>query len=226
MGGVLEDPGAVTDAVQHLSERVDALEVSAREIHQRIFSWPEPHRESQVVRTALLVGTTNLPLRIVTTPSFRAFMRQSAPLYRNPSLAALRSAVLTIANQLRVEFTPFTEQGRFCNLMVGTATSGARTWLSFCVSTRRGFSFWRCTSIADQPAATLIERLLEICCNPMRKRFVVCSIVTDNATNEIAAVRDLLKQLGVPVFRAPCLSHTTALALKDFLAQAFPPIAG
>jgi KaiC/GvpD/RAD55 family RecA-like ATPase len=120
-------------------------------------------------------------------------MRQSAALYWNPSLAELRDAVLKIANQFRVEFTPVTEHGRFCTLMVDTATSWPRTWLGLCISTPRGFSFWRCTSIADQTTATLIERLLEICRNLMRKRFVVCRIVTDNATDEIVAVRDLPK---------------------------------
>jgi hypothetical protein len=152
-------------------------------------------------------------------------MKQSAALYRNDSLAELRSAVLRIVNHFWVEFTPVTGQGRFCNLVVDTATSGARTWLDLCVSTPRGSSFWRCTSIADQTAATLIERLREICRNLMRKRFVIWSMIPDNATNEIAAVRNLPKQFGVPVFRVPCLTHTTPLALKDFLAQVFPRIA-
>jgi hypothetical protein len=75
MGAVGEDPGVVSHAVERLSERVDALEASGRQIHGRVFSWPEPDPESQVVGTALLVGTPNLPLRIVTYPSFRAFMR-------------------------------------------------------------------------------------------------------------------------------------------------------
>jgi hypothetical protein len=102
---------------------------------------------------------------------------------------------------------------------------GARTWLGVCISTPRGFSLSHCSSIANQTAVTLIQRLREVSGNPMRKGFIVFRILTDNATSEMPVVRDLPKQLGVPVFLVPCLSHTRALALKDFLAQAFPPIA-
>jgi hypothetical protein len=80
--------------------------------------------------------------------------------------------------------------------------------------------------MADQTAATLIERLLQICYNLMPMGFVVWSIATDNGTNEIAAVRNLPKQLGLPVFRVPRLSDTTALALRDFLGQVFSPNRG
>jgi hypothetical protein len=63
----------------------------------------------------VLAGTTNLSLRVMTYPSFHAFVKQSAPWYRNPSLPELRSAILRIRKQFPVECPPVTEEGRFCN---------------------------------------------------------------------------------------------------------------
>jgi hypothetical protein len=56
-----------------------------------------PYSEGQLVRTALLVGRTSLPLQVVADLSFRAFMRGSAGWYRHPSVAEVRNAVLRIA---------------------------------------------------------------------------------------------------------------------------------
>jgi hypothetical protein len=108
-----------------------------------VLSRLEPSPEGQLVRTALLVGRSSLPLRVVADPSFRALMRESARRYRHLSVAQLRNAVLRIADQFRLEFTSAAEQRRFCNLMVDAATSTDRTWLCVCLSTPRVFSFWR-----------------------------------------------------------------------------------
>jgi hypothetical protein len=50
-----------------------------------------------------------------------------------------------------------------------------------------------------------------------RKRFVILAIVTDNATNEIAAVRELAHHAEIPLFRVACLTHTMNLAVQDAL---------
>jgi hypothetical protein len=76
--------------------------------------------------------------------------------------------------------------------------------------------------MTDQTADTLLQTLQDVCADLLGRGFVVCSIVTDNASNEIAVVRDLRTRLGLPVFRVPCLSHITTLAVKDFFADAFP----
>jgi hypothetical protein len=70
--------GAVKDRLQGLSDRLDALEKSAEERHLLLLSRLEPSPEGQLVRTALRVGRTSLPLRVVADLSFRAFMRESA----------------------------------------------------------------------------------------------------------------------------------------------------
>jgi hypothetical protein len=58
------------------------------------------------------------------------------------------------------------------------------------------------------------------------KGFIVCSIVTDNARNEIAAVRSLSNDLRIPLFRVPCSCRTASLAVKDFLEEVFPAVGG
>jgi hypothetical protein len=75
---VQEGLGAVNDRLQRLSDRLDALEKRAEERHLLLLSRLEPYPECQLVCTALLVGRTSLPLRIVSDPSFRAFMREFA----------------------------------------------------------------------------------------------------------------------------------------------------
>jgi hypothetical protein len=116
---------AVNDWLQRFSNRQDALEKTTEERHLFLLSRLELYPKGQVGRAALLVGRTHLPLGIVADPSFRAFMRESAARYRHPSIAELQNAVLRIAHQFRLEFTPTAEQGRLCNLMVDAATSGA-----------------------------------------------------------------------------------------------------
>jgi hypothetical protein len=91
--------GAVNDGLQRLSDRLDALEKRAKERHLLLLSRLEPPPEGQLVRTALLVGRSSLPLRVVATLSFRAFMRESAGWYRHHSVAQLRNAVLRIADE-------------------------------------------------------------------------------------------------------------------------------
>jgi hypothetical protein len=127
--------GAVNDWLQPFSDRLDAPQEKAEESHGFLVSRLEPCPKGQVGRTALLVGRTHLPLRIGADPSFQAFVSESAAVCPNPSVAELQNTVLRIPHQFRPKFTPIAEQGRFCNLMVGVATSGGRTWLGGCAST-------------------------------------------------------------------------------------------
>jgi hypothetical protein len=191
MRAVREDCVVTGERVQSINDDFGDIRAGVREILRLLFSRVDPHRDGQVMRTALLVWRTNLPLRVVPDPSFRAFMRGSAPSYQHPSVPELQDAILKITEQFRVEFTPETEHGTYANVMAETATSEGRRWLGVCVcvSTPRAFSFWRCLLIYDQTAATLVDTLKGICTDLKEKRFVVCSIVTDKASNEIAAVR-------------------------------------
>jgi hypothetical protein len=110
--------------------------------------------------------------------------------------------------------------------MADTVTSGGKTWLGVCVSMAPGFSFWHCLSLTGQTAETVLRTLHGVCEILRKKGFVICSIVTDNTRNEIAAVRAFSTQLRFTVFRVPCISCTTTLVIKHFLKEAFLSVPG
>jgi hypothetical protein len=226
MGPMREDGAAFGHGAHSIGDDLVEIKAGIRELSRLLQPTRELHPEGQVMRTALLIRRTNRPLRIVVGASFRAFMKGSSPSDQHPSLPELRNVILKIANQFRMEFTPVMEHGKYANLMTDTVTAGGRTWLSVCISTPRSFSFWRCLSISKQTADTLIDKVKEICTDLSDKGLSLCGSVTDNASNEIAAVRDHPERLGVPVFRIPCLTHTTTLALEGFVKDAFPLISG
>jgi hypothetical protein len=62
--------------------------MEAEQRHQVMLPGIEAYPEGQLVRTALLVGRSSLPLGVVTDLSFRAFMRESAGWYGHPSVAS------------------------------------------------------------------------------------------------------------------------------------------
>jgi hypothetical protein len=101
--------------------RTRERQACVEERHLFLLSRLEPHPKGQIGRAVLLVGRTHLPLPIVPDPSVRAFMRESAAECPNPSVAELRNAVLRIAHQFRPE------RGRFCDLTIDAATSGAES---------------------------------------------------------------------------------------------------
>jgi hypothetical protein len=98
----------------------------------------------------------------------------------------------------------------------------SRRWLGISLATAQRFCFWRSISVKDQKANTLASHLSTVINELKTRGFITCAIVTDNAYNEQAAVREVGDIMGLPVFRIACLSHTTNLAVKDFLTDAFP----
>jgi hypothetical protein len=85
--------------VQSFGDNFGDIRAGVREILRLLFSRADLHPDGQVMRTALGVGRTNLPLRVVFDLSFRAFMRGSAPSYQHPSVPEFREAILKIAKQ-------------------------------------------------------------------------------------------------------------------------------
>jgi hypothetical protein len=112
MGAMRDDRVATGERVQSFGDNFGDIRAGVREILRLLLSRAHSHPDGQVMRTALFVGRTNLPLRVVLDPSFPAFMRGSAPSYQHPSLPELRDAILKIAQQFRLEFTPDTEHGK------------------------------------------------------------------------------------------------------------------
>jgi hypothetical protein len=73
---VQEGLPAVNDRLRRIFDLLDALEMRAEERH--LFPWLELYPEGRLVGTALRVGRTSFPLRVVADLSFRAFMKESA----------------------------------------------------------------------------------------------------------------------------------------------------
>jgi hypothetical protein len=109
--------------------------------------------------------------------------------------------------------------------MIDGATSAHRVWLGICLSTDRGFVFWRLTELPDQTSATICNCLTEVIQDLNARGFRVIAIVTDNASNEIKALQNLASSdfpgFAPFIFRIACLSHTLNLALVDFARAVF-----
>jgi hypothetical protein len=143
------------------------------------------------------------------------------------SVWQVRAEILRQAEEIREHLTPESQGGRFCMLMIDGVTAADRSWVGVCLATLKGISFLRILTVHHQTGVEIATGLLEVVDNLHGKGFRVVAVVTDNASNEIAAIRELntlaeLQAKDILVFRIPCLSHTADLALKDALKKLFP----
>jgi hypothetical protein len=97
-----------------------------------------------------------------------------------------------------------------------------RIWPGICLATVENLYFWRLVDETDQKSTTIADTLAEVVRDLQNRGFTVCSIVTDNASNECAAFNPAIAtsiqhRTGVAVIRTTCLSHTTHPALGGFL---------
>jgi hypothetical protein len=111
--------------------------------------------------------------------------------------------------------------------MIDGVRAADRSWVGVCLATVKGMSFLRILTVEGQTAVNIANRLLEVIEDLQTKGFWVIAVVTDNASNEIAAINELdntaeLQQKNILVFRIPCLSHTADLALQAALEIVFP----
>jgi hypothetical protein len=82
--------------------------------------------------------------------------------------------------------------------------------------------FWCLVDEVDQKSATIAYSLAETIRDLQDRGFTVCSIVTSNASNECVALNPKIatsvqRLTEVPVIRTHCMSHTTDLAVGEFL---------
>jgi hypothetical protein len=176
--------------------------------------------------TADLVATANLPMRFVEGDPFRNFVGRVSG-GNPPSVREARAEIILKANAIRAQITPTTELGPYLSLLIDGASAADRVWLGVCLATFKGISFFRIVRMADQRALTIAQMLLPIIRDLEARGFVIVSVVTDNAANEIAGIREIGHihypcQSPVHIFRIPCLSHTANLAVQDFLQKFFP----
>jgi hypothetical protein len=71
--------------------------------------------------------------------------------------------------------------------------------------------------LPNEQSETISDALLQVAHDLPGKGFIIPAVVTDNATNEKAAVRALARKSEIPLFRVACLSHTVNLAVHDVL---------
>jgi hypothetical protein len=157
---------------------------------------------------------------------FARFISENCPPPVPPKVWEVRAALLSQAHQLCESITPESQGGMYCSLMIDGVTAADWSWIGVCLGSFKGITFLRVLTVVDQAAATIALQLLEVVHNLQARRFILVAIVTDNASNEIAAIRELGDQAAlaaenVLVFRIPCLSHTANLAVQDALEQFF-----
>jgi hypothetical protein len=152
----------------------------------------------------------------------QAIARYPRPANVFPNSDQLRSPLMQRAVVLRNSISAATSGRRFVSLMVDIMRWAGRVWLGICLDTARQWHFWRLVHEVDQKASTKANTLADMVLDLRMHRLIVCSIVTDNASNECATLNPELatsvqRATGINVFRTSCLSHTGNLAVGDFL---------
>jgi hypothetical protein len=144
-----------------------------------------------------------------------------APAFDLPNAAELRKTIIDLSDKWHDEFNPQTQGGEYVSLMIDGARMAHCSWLGICIATVAGFSFWRMPDLPGTTGLEIASAVAKVVEDLRQRGFTTVGVVTDNASNEIKAVRDLADITKLPIFRIPCLSHTTNLAVKDFLEAAF-----
>jgi hypothetical protein len=206
-------------------DHFSAMRAELDDLRERRPSADSPSLLEVTQHLARLVAETNLPIRWVEQPAVRRVAAALAPGMPMPSARDVRETLIALADEYRTNFTCDTEEGAFSVLMIDGAHMAGRQWLGVCIATSRGVSFCRAKTMVNQTAVQISKALVEVVEELKHNGITVVAIVSDNARNEIAGIRELGLAIKKPVFRIPCLSHTLSLALQDALAAMFPGVA-
>jgi hypothetical protein len=170
--------------------------------------------------TALYIVEGNLPLSHPRHPAFREFLTKLLPDPRFPVVPQIRREILALAEGFQNQVTPATEGFHFVHLMADIARVRGRNWLGVCLVTLNHFMPWGVIEICNQTSKAIAEALGTVIENLGCRGLSTCSVVTDNAQNEISAVKILSSKYSV--LRVPCLSHTANLVIHDFFSKLYP----
>jgi hypothetical protein len=220
---VRETMESTCDRVAALQDQISAFRgETSGGFHDVLLNLPRRLPPDEIrAHTATLLADTNSPISFVGYPAFRQFARLVIPDAELPTPPEVRQEILNQADQFRASFTPDTAGGPYISLMVDGSSMAGRKWLGVCIAAAKAFYFWRVLRVVDNRGRTIARALADVVEELSRKRFLVCAAVTDNAANEISAVRELAGVTGRPIVRIPCVSHTVNLAVHDFFAAAF-----
>jgi hypothetical protein len=173
--------------------------------------------EALKFQTARFFVETNQALRIADHPAFKKYARAIAPDLDIATSRELRQVIIEAADAFRTSLTAEAVGSPYLSLMIDGSTMAGRKWLGVCIATMKASMIWRVLEMDDFKAKTICDSLEKVVGELVDRHFILCSIVTDNAANEAAAVRELAERTQVPVVRIPCLSHTLNLAVQDCL---------
>jgi hypothetical protein len=182
---------------------------------------PSPSPAEVTTQSAILFISANLPVSLADRPAFREFTHKVAPTLEFPRSTELRKEILDQAAGFRNAFNVEVAGGPYLSLMIDGSSMAGRKWLGVCIATAQAFYFWRVLRLPDNKGKTIAASLAEVVAELRAKDFIIAAIVTDNASNEIAAVKELASRTHLPLVRVPCISHTVNLAVHDFFTAVF-----
>jgi hypothetical protein len=156
----------------------------------------------------------NLSLNLATNPHFITFVHAIMPEFAVPGDAEIRRLIVARVDEIRGSYQPGTE-GRFVTLMVDGVRRVGRCWVGVSIATTKAFPFWRLESLENQTADAIGSAIARVVGTLQNRGFIVCAVVTDNASNEKASLdpessKSAQQRANVPLFRIPCLSHTAS----------------
>jgi hypothetical protein len=175
-------------------------------------------------RPKLRPGTMLKPLVEYFVQSNLPISQVDASLFRNcvscinPGIASdlanshqPRSAIILQAVAFRNSTSAATWGSWFASVMADGVRKAGRVWLGICFATASQLHFWRLVHGVDQRASTRANTLADTVLDVRVRRLMVCSIMTDNASNKL--------RLSIPALQHQCraLTHTGSFAVGDFL---------
>jgi hypothetical protein len=166
----------------------------------------------------------NVPISLVDGQFFRSVLCQLDPPVANhmPNTHQLRPSRLRRGLVLRQSVTVAASSSLFMTLMADGVRNAGCIWPHISLATVENLCFWRLFNETGQKSATIADALAETIRDLQNRGFRICSIITDNASNDCAALDPAIatsvqRRTGVAVIRTLCLSHTTNLTIGGFL---------
>jgi hypothetical protein len=146
-----------------------------------------------------LIQQTNLPLSLVENKVFALFLDALVPAAAIPTRIEVRAEIVEFTAKFRNAVTAAAEGLHYVHLMRDAAKIAKMDWIGVALRTIRRFYAWRVIDVVDQTAQTTANSLSEVISKLNARCLVVCTVITNNARNEVKTV-----------------SHPANLVIHDF----------